>query len=218
MKTLYFEGVGSVPLGDVGNCRILTAFHNDKGWPIYLEFMGSKDPKLPKKRSPNFHGLGTNASIRGCHLIGSEKEPEKQIGSTSVVGANRLNYTKKPFEYSKAAILKFVNSLPHCSFDEIAILPRLAGYHAFDDPPGTSPNFADEFHYDKALTARREAIEKYYYDLEKSEGKQSPNISAWVGYETPPLLHILRYFDGYSKHWLINAAFDDWQATIQEGK
>lgn len=30
MKTLYFEGAGCVDYNNVGNCRIRTAFTNDK--------------------------------------------------------------------------------------------------------------------------------------------------------------------------------------------
>ena len=38
-KTLYFEGAGcsGTKRNDVENCRIRTAFHNDKGESIYLE-------------------------------------------------------------------------------------------------------------------------------------------------------------------------------------
>ena len=154
MKTLYFEGLGCVPCGDVENCRIATAFHNDKGQPIHLELAGWGEK----------NSLG---SVCTCIIT----YPQKQI-----------KYNKAPFEYSKAGILKFVNSLPGCAFDEIVVLPKLAGYQLFKSNKNIY-NFSEDFHYDKELTKRREAIEKHYYDLEKSEGKQYPNFSAWVDEE-----------------------------------
>ena len=37
-KILYFEGAGCISAGEVANCRIRTAFTNNDGKKIYIEF------------------------------------------------------------------------------------------------------------------------------------------------------------------------------------
>jgi len=49
VKTLYFECAGCVPCGEVENCRIRTAFHNDEGKAIYLEVTGNERTKTHTK-------------------------------------------------------------------------------------------------------------------------------------------------------------------------
>ena len=53
MKILYFEGAGSVPRSDLGNCRIRTAVHTDDGTPLYLEIVGVEFADLHRKSSEN---------------------------------------------------------------------------------------------------------------------------------------------------------------------
>jgi hypothetical protein len=138
-KILYFEGAGCVPRGEVENCRIRTAFTNDKGEKIYLEMSGIEVTKNSSKKSIAEY---TNAGfIDSCHYITNEGDDENKH---SIYHRNT-----KTFEYTKLEILNIVNSLG-CSFDEVAILPDLAGYRVFKDREGYS--FGDEFRFNQELT------------------------------------------------------------------
>lgn len=198
-KILYFEGAGCVPRGEVENCRIRTAFHHYNGRGIYLEIMGNDVPR--DKRG-----------IRPAWAV-SCKDYAGIVTDCFFIDDQRYFNTNVTFEYTKENILSFVNGLGG-SFDEVVILPNLAGYRVHRENRGY--NFGDEFTFDRVLTRRREQIEKYYYALEKSEGKQYPNFSLWVDEENPAMLHLLRSFNGYNRHWLIDATADDWQATATQ--
>lgn len=202
MKTLYFEGAGYVPRGEVENCRIRTAFHNDKGEAIYLEILGVEVTKhsAPSLKKYNYAGI-----VDFCHYILGDDDANKH----SIKEAR-----DKTFEYTKANILRFINSLG-CSFDQVVILPDLAGYRVFKD--GGGYNFGDEFQYNAELTARAEEIRTHFYNLEKSEGKEFPNFSLWVDENNPELLHLLRHFSGYNRHWTITNC-ENWKDTITETK
>ncbi len=205
-KTLYFEGAGWADADiskatDVGNCRIRTAFHNDKGEAIYLEMTSCE---VTKRSAESLRKYTFAGFVDSCHyILGDDDENKHSI--------HRRN--EKTFEYTKANILKFVNSLG-CSFEEIVVLPDLAGYRVFKD--GEGYNFGDEFMYNEELTARAEEIEKHFYQLEKSEGRKYPNFSLWVDSEDKGLLHLLRHFPGHNKHWIIRSDVENWQETMQE--
>ena len=192
-KTLYFEGAGCVPCGEVENCRIRTAFRDADGRAIYLEITSIEVTKYTSKMYKHFRNVGF---IDACFYIDDEYEPIER------------GYA---FEYTKANILQVVNSLG-CSFDEVVILPNLAGYRVFRDD---GYNFGDEFVFDAERTARAEKIKDYFYAIEKAEGKKYPNLSLWVDDEDPGLLHLLRHFNGYNKHWIIEN-IENWQETIRE--
>jgi len=68
------------------------------------------------------------------------------------------------------------------------------------------------------VTKLREEIKKHFYDLEKSEGKKYPNFSLWVDEKDIHLLHLLRHFNGYNKHWSIRTDTENWKDSIQETK
>ena len=177
MKTLYFEGAGLVPRGDLENCRIRTAFTLDDGRKLYLEICGTE---VGKGHSPRLQHFTNCAHIDHCHYIngvgddgGSIHEAERKVN----------------FEYSRLELLKFVNSLG-ASFDDVKILPNLSGYRVHKD--GGGYNFADEFTFDEERTAQAERIEKYYYDREKERGVKYPCFSIWF---EGALLKV-RFFDG----------------------
>ena len=200
MKTLYFEGAGSVPRGMVENCRIRTAFHNDKGEAIYLEMSGFEVTKNSPRSIKQFTCAGF---VDHCHYIMGDDDCNKH----SIVDMRH-----KTFEYNKSEILSIVNSLG-CSFDEVVILPDLAGYRVFKDREGH--NFGDEFQFNAELAARAEEIRVHFYALEKSEGKKYPNFSLWVDQDNKEMLHLLRNFNGYNKHWsIVNS--ENWQESIVE--
>lgn len=203
MKTLYFEGAGSVPSGEVENCRIRTAFRNDKGEVIYLELCGFEASSSQKKIWPTVTYIG---AILACYRFQDGKEGKYKMDSIR-------NYK---FEYTKAQILKLVNSLG-CNFDRVVILPDLAGYRVFKGDGSGEYNFGDEFEYNEERTARAEEIKRYFYELEKSEGKNHPNFSLWVDQENLEMLHLLRHFPGYNKHWLIKNV-PNWKETVTETK
>ena len=49
-KTLFFEGAGCVPCGEVANCRIRTAFTNNDGKKVYIEFISYTVTKNDHKK------------------------------------------------------------------------------------------------------------------------------------------------------------------------
>ena len=196
-KILYFEGAGCVPRGEVENCRIRTAFHDNNGKAIYLEISGND---LPRDRE-----MSAWANINYCGYV----HPQGDWSAEETI-----NYSDTAFEYTKANILRFVNRLPHCSFDEIVVLPNSAGYRVHADRGGF--NFGDTFEYCPELTKRREEIHKHFYALEKREGKQYPNLSTWADEDRPEILHLLRHFNGYNRHWIIDVTAEDWQSTMTQ--
>lgn len=144
------------------------------------------------------------------------------------------------FEYTEAAILKFVNRLG-ASFDAIKVLPDLGGYrvfpgeHSCGGPDGYY--YGDEFNYDPEMIARREEIYRAVYDMEVKEreedraskagriahspsGTDYPNFSLWVDENDHGLLHLLRHFSGHNTHWIIRTdtgnSLNEWLATMQE--
>jgi len=201
-KTLYFEGAGCAPRGEVENCRIRTAFHNDKGDAIYLEIMGVEVTKHNAKIYKDFKNVGV---VHHCCYIKNDDDENKH---------SVKEMRNKTFEYTKGNILNLVNLLG-CSFDEVVILPDLAGYRVFKE--GGGHNFGDGFNFNAELTARAEKIKDHFYGLEKNEGKKYPNFSLWVDEKDPELLHLLRHFPGYNRHWEIRNT-KNWKETMTETK
>jgi len=205
-KTLYFEGAGwadcdTSKATDVQNCRIRTAFHNDKGEAIYLEMTSCEVTKRSANYLKSYRYAGF---VDSCHyILGDDDENKHSI----------YNRNAKTFEYTKANILSFVNSLG-CSFDKVETLPDLAGYRVFKDHDGY--NFGDEFIYNAELTARAQEIEAHFHAPEKSEGKQYPNFSLWVDNEDKGMLHLLRHFPNLNRHWTIRSDVENWQETVTE--
>lgn len=199
MRTLYFEGAGwsgadTSKMTDMNNCRVRTAFTNDEGKKIYLEICASVPGKHSADRVKNFEVAGW---IDSCHYItgGDNDENENVI--------YHRNYTV--IEYNTASVLNFVNSLG-CSFDAVETVPDLGGYRVFKETyvkGGEKYNYGDEFEFDEKLTAARENVHDHYDCVEKSEGKKFPNFSLWVDEHDKYVMHLLRHFNGYNKHWEI---------------
>lgn len=217
-KVLYFEGAGCVPRGEVPNCRIRTAFHTVDGRAIYLELSGVE---VTKHTAPRYKGYTNVACVDHCHYITGTADD----GSTYHKAERGAN-----FEYSLAEILKFVNSLGG-DFDAVEVLPDLAGYRVHAGKG--QYNYGDEFPHDAELTAKRLAIHDAIYRLEKTEreidkgagtkrfvhGPSSqcyPNFALWVDEDFPEILHLLRHFNGYNKHWTIDATSEDWRESMTE--
>ena len=203
-KILYFEGAGwdgaeDSKATDMKNCRIRTAFKNDKGNRIYLEMSCVKAGGRFQKA---YNHLKYAGHISDCFYITDNSDD---------CNINQIQQGEGLFEYNKINILNFVNSLG-CHFDDVETLPDLAGYRVH---AGTRYNYGDEFIYNKELTERAIAIHKFFYSMERIEKKRNPNFSLWIDEGNPELLHLLRHFEGYNKHWTISNT-ENWEYTIQE--
>lgn len=234
-KVLYFEGAGlsdaDISKATIGNCRIRTAFHLDDGKAVYLEICGSV---RSKHSSPEIYRWQYTGFVVYCYYI-TDDEKNDDCNRHRIADRNMV-----VFEYTEEAILKYVNSLG-ASFDSIKVLPDLGGYRVFPErnsckgPDGYY--YGDEFHYDPEMIARRQAVYDKVYEIEKDEllrdramnghkfvhsprSETYPTCSLWVDEFDPGLLHLLRHFNGYNKHWTIRTdvgdKLEDWMATAKE--
>lgn len=244
MKTLCFEGAGwsgaDISKATIGNCRIRTAFHLDDGRAVYLEIIGTERTKYSNQKIYCWPYTGF---VDACHYI-TDDVPNDDCNKHHVVFPGEKKHwgwiNARTFEYTEEAILECVNSLG-ASFDAIKVLPDLGGYRVFPEkrscqgPDGYY--YGDEFQYDPEMIARRKAVYDKVYDIEKDEllcdratnghkfahspgSVDYPTFSLWVDEFDPGLLHLLRHFNGYNKHWSIRTdvgdKLEDWMATATE--
>ena len=155
-KTLFFEGAGCVPCGEVTNCRIRTAFTNNDGKKVYIELISYTVTKNDHKKYKRYlsYNIGENLGFCDfCHYITDDP-------SIDDCNASRLKCERSgAFPYTYEGILNFVNENCNASFNEIVVLDNLAGYRVFNDSGkyNTSEryNFGDTFVYDEELTKKR---------------------------------------------------------------
>lgn len=113
-KLLYFEGAGmSGTGGEVGNCRIRTAFKNDNGSKVYLEMLGFNNSSKKMQFENRIAGR-----VDHCFWILEDGEQ-----MTADIERNIS------FEYTKESILNVINEKLDCSFDEVVILEKLYRVH-----------------------------------------------------------------------------------------
>ncbi len=208
-KVLYFEGAGwsdaDINKETIGNCRIRTAFTNDKGKDIYLEMETGRNIYNKK----NIVGYGLYISYV-FHITDDKDDCNN----------SRIPYSREDLQnnytYTKEDILKWINQNLNCSFDTVEVLPDLGGYrvHGHD----RTYNMMENYNYSSSLIEKRKVVYDYFYELEQSEGKEYPNFTLWVDDKDVYLLHLLRHFNGYNKHWSIRIDIDDWKNSIQETK
>jgi len=131
MKTLYFEGAGwpdadSSKATDVGNCRIRTAFTNDKGQKIYLEI----------SQAPAFNNKGKRIDgeyrmyISHIFYITGDRDDENK---------NRIprDWDEiRTHDYTKENIVAWVNKNLNCSFYTMEVLDWMEGYNVHADNRG----------------------------------------------------------------------------------
>lgn len=164
-KTLFFEGAGCVERGDVENCRIRTAFHNDKGQSFYLELSGVH---YAAGKAPAAYATYTNAGfVNHCYEMPENGFDNKNVGR---------DIEHRCFEYSKDEILKFVNRECGCSFDRIIITDMFDGYMVHKLNGGV--NFMEAFEYNPAkAAAAREAFDKIDIEIRRKMGERYSQIS-----------------------------------------
>lgn len=179
-KVLYFEGAGCVPCNDVENCRIRTAFTNNEGEKVYIEFIsgykrtvivyGKNGRKLKNPKTISESGY---LSCDHCHYI--TDDPGIDDCNVSVLECERNSSIEK-VKYTKENILNFVNIYCNADFDEIVILDNLAGFRVFSDGKHntfSAYNYGDEFAYNEELTKRRidkvKEMKKYFSKLFNQE-------------------------------------------------
>jgi len=213
-KTLYFEGAGwfgadSSKATDVKNCRIRTAFTNNEGKKIYLEILQGNIYNQKKKNQVEKYYIHIDS------IFYITDDPEIDDCNESRIKHDWLEI-KNNYNYTVEDITKVINNLCNTDFNNIVTLPDLAGYRVHREKGGY--NLANDFIYDKELTEKREEIKKYFYELEKSEDKKYPNFSLWVDQEDKNILHLLRHFNGYNKHWTINTDIENWLDSLKETK
>ena len=155
-KVLYFEGAGCVPAGEVANCRIRTAFTNDNGKKIYIEFISYTVTDIDHKKWKRYfeYEVGTVLGFCDyCHYI--TDDPDVDDCNSSCLSCERNGQ----FLYTYEGIKNFINENCNASFDEIIVLDNLAGYRVFnDDGKKNAPsryNYGDTFAYNKELTKKR---------------------------------------------------------------
>lgn len=161
MRTLFFEGAGCVPRGDVENCRIRTAFINDDGDMVYLELSGME---VTESSAPKFQKFQNAAFVDHCYINGVVND---LTGGGSLC---RYDLERVNFEYCKEEILNFVNGYLHCSFERIIITDEFDGYRVHKDVGGY--NLMNDFNYDPVRAEKaRQAFKKI--DMQMREQLQS---------------------------------------------
>ena len=218
-RTLYFEGAGCVPRGEVENCRIRTAYRNKYGEIVYLEMTGFD---TAYKYETNKNGNSKRTEIKGafghidyCHKTMKEQDDN---GNTVWSDCNKHKYSyplrahynaNYGFEYTKAGILEMVNTYFDGDFDEIVILPDLAGYRVHADKYNRDNcpyNLMDDFVYDEARTKQAEKIKQYFNEFEKSVlGKKYPNNSVYFEND---ILKVVIHYNRFNDRLEIANVFD----------
>lgn len=155
-KVLYFEGAGCVPAGEVANCRIRTAFTNDYGKKIYIEFISYTVTNIDLKKWNRYfeYGAGTVLGFCDCCYYITD-DPNVDDCNKSRLSCERNGQ----FIYTYEGIKNFINASCNASFDEIVVLDDLAGYRVFNDNGKSNTpeayNYGDTFIYNAELTEKR---------------------------------------------------------------
>lgn len=206
-KVLYFEGAGMPETdrsGEIGNCRIRTAFTLKNGKKVYFEAMAWKPSDEMIKAYNNAESLqrGKNGerylsqklkpgkiyiSVDSLHYI-TDKTDENGINISDCNESRIIFNNDLSREWTKSDLLAFVNSLG-ADFDEVECLPDLAGYRVFADgikQPQRNGNiknynYGDKFDYNAEQTARRiKTYQEIYKQEQERTGKKYPCFSFYV--------------------------------------
>lgn len=223
-KVLYFEGLGwdkSETSGEVGNCRIATAFTLKNGKKVFLQATSWKPDKTIVK-AYNDKVKAYNDKVKTfsqmkklkydkCYLfIDSLHYITDDIINDGVwkgfniddENENRIKFNNDwSREWTNADLLAFVNGLG-ADFDEVKCLPDLAGYQVFksgvskpqENGNTKNYNYGDEFDYNAEQTERRIAKYKELYEKEKKlKDEEFPCVSFYVDSLNPDFCIFKRY-------------------------
>lgn len=214
-KVLYFEGAGcegaDISKNTIGNCRIRTAFTNNDGRAIYIEMTAYQKTKYDKKIKRHLeYNVGDYIGfVDICFYIDTDsKDPGNESRILDIERKVKIPYTKE-------GITNMINENLNCNFDTIEVLPNLAGYRVHGN---NSYNIMENYKHEPTLIEKRKEIKEYFYNLEKEEGKKYPNFSLWVDEKERHILHLLRHFNGYNKHWIIKTNIKNWEKSIKESE
>ena len=163
-KTLTFEGVGCVPVNDVENCRIRTAFINDEGKAIYLEIIAGRhfEKYINRRGNEKYRKIDNTICVDSCHYITGEHDDKTAKNGGDDCNNSRVLFEDKTIErtldfhgeYTKAAILAFVNRYCHCSFTDIEVANEFDDYHVHGEK---AYNLMEGSPIDYGLRAKRAA-------------------------------------------------------------
>ena len=190
-KILYFEGAGMPETersGDVGNCRIRTAFSRQDGKRVYLEVSAWQPSQLQADYYNKNSGSGR--VMKAGNLYAAIDYAFYITDGYDDVNDNRISIPEELlFDWSRDGILAIVRYLGG-DFDEVVCLPDLAGYSAHAATiqlftEGRRYNYGDEFKYNPEQTASRIAKYSELYKEEQRNGEKFPNFSFYVDPENP---------------------------------
>lgn len=155
-KILYFEGAGCVSAGEVANCRIRTAFTNDNGKKIYIEFTSYTVSEYDHKKWKRYFEYEIETVLGFCDYCYYITDD----ASIDDCNESRLSCEcNGQFIYTYEGIKNFINKNCNASFDEIVVLDNLAGYRVFNNSgkhnTSEAYNFGDTFLYNEELTNKR---------------------------------------------------------------
>lgn len=173
-KVLYFEGAGMPGTGgEVGNCRIRTAFKAANGKAYYLEIEGNDHGKEWRKYHPEFKNVPIIGFISFCYEI---------TGDADDCNKHRHKIERSfDFPYTEKNILNIVNKNFGTAFGKLLVLPDLSGYRVHGGCISGVPqkNLMDDFNYDEKVTEAAKAIVEHHCQLERDNGVKWPCVTAW---------------------------------------
>lgn len=217
-NVLYFEGAGwedayTVEELPVGNCRIRTAFTNNEGKKIYLEFTSSRKTA---KDAKGLRYLGFEVG----QFIGFVDYCFQITDDPKIDDCNRNPFPcerKTRILYTLDSILDFINKELNCSFDRVQVLNELTGYYVFSNTGKrdtfSAYNYGDQFLYNPGLyrraKAKRAELQRKYKIL---FDQQYDNTSYYVEFGRPDVL-IVRF--GVSDELLKSVGITEREYTIK---
>lgn len=166
-KVLFFEGAGNVERGEVANCRIRTAFINDKGEKCYVELSGNGIHKYNRSYYPTFKIGDAVMSVWSASIINKDDDFEHMT---------KLEDKKGNTLYTYANILKYVNDTFNCSFTSVKVLNYPSAYRVFGKH--NTINYMNDYKHDEQLEAQHKKVLNYFKEIDKKElNKKYSNLS-----------------------------------------
>lgn len=184
MGMLYFEGAGSFGTGgEVGNCRIRTAFTANDGKRYYVEIMGFENDARHRKAYPELSESEYLGIVSSCFEITGDHED---------CNNHRNGFEGELIDYTEEGIRDAINERLGCSFQVVEVADRFSSYRAFGNGWDTFNN-GDEYSPDYELIAEAHLVHGFWIKQQKSAGEKFPCVSVWWDTEHERLLHISNF-------------------------